>query len=148
MHKHNIIKIIAGGTTADMEALRDVFDDLICDLKADNPELYKEAELRIHRIAYGTHLGEFLAKSWVSHMENKDGTVGQHWSWEETEQVRSQYAKDIDPSDWYAVLNMMYSDYYNPKLGTSDYIQLAIDWLRDKDVPDGKTLRYYYCVVC
>ena len=43
MHKHNIIKIIAGGTTADMEALRDVFDDLICDLKVDNPELYKEA---------------------------------------------------------------------------------------------------------
>lgn len=144
MHKHNIIKIIEKGSTADMEALRDVIDDLICDLKADNPDLYKEAELRIHRIAYGAHLGEYLAKQWVSHMDNKDGSVGAHWSWEQT----SQYAKDYDKSDWYAVLNMMYSDYYNPKFDTADYVQLANDWLRDKDVPDGKTLRYYYCVVC
>lgn len=28
------------------------------------------------------------------------------------------------------------------------YVELAKDWISDKDVGDGKTLKYYMCVVC
>ena len=42
---------------------------------------------------------------------------------------------------------MMYSDYYNQKFDTNKYIELAKDWLNDKDVGDGKTLKYYMLVV-
>lgn len=53
----------------------------------------------------------------------------------------------LDKSDFYAVLNMVYSDYYNPRFDTNTYVQLAIDWLNDKDVGGNKTLKYYMKVV-
>ena len=76
-------------------------------------------------------------------MENKDGTKGQHWSVDQT----SQYAGEFNKWDWYAVMNMMYSDYYNQKFDTNTYVELAKDWLNDKDVGYGKTLKYYMLVV-
>ena len=77
-------------------------------------------------------------------MQNKDGTTGEHWSYEQTSPLAEQY----DKWDFYAVLNMIYSDYYNPRFDTNTYISLAKDWLNDKDVGSGKTLRYYMYVVC
>lgn len=51
-------------------------------------------------------------------------------------------------ADFYAALNMVYSDYYNPKFDTSIYVELAKDWLNDKDIDGAKLLKYYYFVVC
>lgn len=59
----------------------------------------------------------------------------------------NQYAGRHNPADFFAVLNMMYSDYYNPSFDTSTYVKLAEDWLNDPDVGPGKTLKYYYYVV-
>lgn len=53
----------------------------------------------------------------------------------------------LDKSDFYAIANMVYSDYYNPRFDTNTYVQLAIDWLDDKDVGGNKTLKYYMKVV-
>lgn len=53
----------------------------------------------------------------------------------------------LDKSDFYAIANMVYSDYYNPRFDTNTYVQLAIDWLDDKDVGGDKTLKYYMKVV-
>lgn len=44
-------------------------------------------------------------------------------------------------------MNMVYSDYYNSKLGTVEYAELAKDWLCDEDIPGNKLLKYYYFVV-
>lgn len=54
----------------------------------------------------------------------------------------------MELADLYAVLNMVYSDFYNPKFDTSIYIELAKDWLKDKDIEGSKLLKYYYFVVC
>lgn len=143
MHKYLIEKIISEGSPAQMRELKEVMIESIC--KLDEKD-YKETELELHEIVYGEHLGEYLAKKWVSSMENKDGTKGGHWTVEQTESVRRQYAPKMDSNDWYAVLNMMYSDYYNPKFDTSDYIELAKDWLNDKDIGEEKTLKYYYYI--
>jgi hypothetical protein len=77
-------------------------------------------------------------------MENKDGSKGEHWTIEQT----SQFAGKHDKNDWYAVQNMTFSDFYNPKFDTNTYVELANDWIDDEDVGEGKTLKYYMYVVC
>lgn len=143
MYKHLIKKIIENGKHTDMEYLEYLLDDFVHELKAENYTKYKSLELDLYKMAYGEHLNEELALEWVSEMENKDGTRGQHWSVDQT----SQYAGEFNKWDWYAVMNMMYSDYYNQKFDTNTYIELAKDWLKDKDVGDSKTLKYYMLVV-
>ena len=76
-------------------------------------------------------------------MENKDGTTGEHWSMEQT----SSLAGNFNKADFYAVLNMMYSDYFNERFDTNVYVTLAKDWLDDPDVGECKTLKYYMFVV-
>lgn len=147
MIKHDIRHIIEYGKKDDMEALEDLFNEVVEDLREDDKDKYCEIAYKIHKIAYDGHLGEELAKKWVSCMENKDGTKGGHWTWEETENVRQQYAPHLDKSDFFAIANMVYSDYYNPRFDTNTYVQLAIDWLDDKDVGGNKTLKYYMKVV-
>ena len=38
--------------------------------------------------------------------------------------------------------------YYNAKFDISTYVDLAKDWLGDKDVDKDKLVNYYYYVVC
>ena len=147
MHRYNIDYIIEHGTSEEMEEMKEVLEDAICDLKAVDYAQYKRVEYKLHCIAHHGHLGEKAAKCWTSKMKNKDGTHGAHWSWEQTEAVRKEKNLPFDSSDWYAVLNMVYSDYYNPKFDTATYVEIAKDWIKDDDVGEKKTLKYYYFVV-
>jgi hypothetical protein len=147
VHKKNIQHIIDHGTPEQMEEMKEVLEDAVCELKTIDYHTYLTIEYRLHCIAHHGHLGEEAAKCWVSKMKNKDGTQGAHWTWEQTEQVRKDKAQHIDASDWYAVLNMMYSDYYNSKFDAATYIDMAKDWIMDSDVGAKKTLQYYYFVV-
>ena len=147
MHKENIEYIIEHGTPAQMEEMREVLEDAITSLKTIDQMRYLNAEYRLHCIAHHGHLGEHAAKCWVGKMRNKDGTSGGHWTWDQTEQVRKERASAYEASDWYAVLNMMYSDYYSAKYDTLAYVEMAKDWLADSDVGEKKTLKYYYFVV-
>lgn len=140
----NLRKIIDGRQIEHMERLADLFDDMLADLKEKSPVRYKEVRYSIACMANDGHLPEDMAKEWVSSMRNKDGTVGPHWAFD---QARA-YAGNHDKYEFFAVLNMMYSDYFNPKFDTSTYVQLANDWLGDKDVSGGKTLKYYIFVAC
>lgn len=143
MHIELIDKIIQNGNDEDMECLRKILIELISDLKYTDYDKYKKIELKLYKRVYGEHLNEELAKSWVASMENKDGTKGEHWSLEQT----NQYAENYNRYDFYAIANMMRSDYYNPKLEEATYLQMAKDWLNDKDVGDCKTLKYYMYIV-
>lgn len=143
MVKKMLNTIIKNGKDEDMEALGDIFMEMAHHLKACDYARFKDLKHKMYTIAYGEHLTEDLAKAWVSEMENKDGTHGEHWTMEQT----NQYAENYNKADWYAVMNMMFSDYYNPDFNAETYIKLAKDWIGDKDVADGKTLRYYMYVV-
>lgn len=143
MHKKLIKEIVKKGNSEDMEYLEEVLDDLICDLKDTNYMWYKNIEMNMYNRVYGEHLNEELARKWVSSMENKDGTKGQHWDINQTSSLAGRH----NIYDWYAVLNMVYSDYYNPNFDTKTYIEMANDWIDDKDVGDGKALKYYFYVV-
>jgi hypothetical protein len=144
MHIKKMIEhIVNHGKPEDMHCLSEILTDLIYDLKHTDHSYYHAIEYKLHKMAYGEHLTEDMAHKWVDNMQNKDGTKGPHWTMDQT----SQYAGRHNHADFYAVLNMMYSDYYNPSFDTSTYVKLAEDWLDDPDVGSGKTLKYYYYVV-
>ncbi len=100
-------------------------------------------------------LDEETAKKWVSNMKNVDGTKGQHFSMEQTEQLMNQYNIDCSIEDFYAALNMVYSDYREvAKKFNADkpefYVCMARAFLDDPDIPgDGaeKLSKYYEYIV-
>lgn len=144
MHiKHMIKEIVEHSKPEDMECLAEMLTDLIYDLKHTDQGYYSALEYKLHKMAYGEHLTPEMAHKWTEHMQNKDGSKSPHWTMEQT----NQYAGRHNHCDFFAVLNMMYSDYYKPKFDTNDYVELANDWLNDIDVPEGKTLKYYMRVV-
>lgn len=145
MHKVLIPKIVENGKPEDMKCLEHIMIEMVDRLKLVDHDMYKRVEHKLYKMVYGEHLNKELAEKWVSDMKNKDGTVGGHWTYEQTMQY---YPGSIDKNDWYAVMNMIYSDHFNSRFELSTYVELAKDWFADKDVDDGKTLNYYLHVVC
>ena len=137
MHRDSIAHI------SDINSLRECLASAVDKIKVLDPDTYTDMEIRLYRKAFGDHVSENMAHKWVDSMHNKDGSHGPHWSKSQTD----AYAGTFDKNDWYVVLNMMYSDYYNPKFDTMTYVDLAKDWLNDKDISDGKLLKYYMYVV-
>ena len=97
------------------------------------------------------HLSKADAESWVSRMKNSDGTVGAHWTFEQTQDVAKQRNITCDPNDFWAVMNMMYSDYCQvAKRQSVDtpgfYADMAKAFLEDADAADGKAYLYWDCI--
>ena len=146
MHREHIKHIIEHGTTSQMVELRDVIVNIVDYLKCNDYDEYLCTEYEINKIAHNGHIGEDVAKCWVSKMQNKDGTKGEHWSIEQVANVIKEKGIKYELTDFYTVLNMMYSDYYNSRFDTATYIDLAKDWLEDNDIEGCKLLKYYYFV--
>ena len=144
MHRKLIKAIVVKENHVDMQELECIVIDMMDEIKKKDKDLYKRIEYKLYKLVYGEHLNEELAYEWVNEMQNKDGTIGEHWGKSQTDQYVGKY----NEWDWYVAMNMMYSDYYNPKFDTNTYIELAKDYLNDKDVGEGKLLRYYMYVVC
>lgn len=92
------------------------------------------------------------ADEWTEKMKNADGSTGRHWTFEQTEQVRKQHGYDCDPNEFYAALNMIYSDYYKIgkdfNLNSVDfYAAMAHAFLDDEDAGENKLAKYYECIV-
>lgn len=51
-------------------------------------------------------------------------------------------------SDALMVLNMERSDYFKANEAPQYYVDLAFDFLDDKDAPEGKAKRYYVAMHC
>lgn len=97
------------------------------------------------------HLSKADAESWVSRMKNSDGTKGCHWTLEQTQDVAKQRNITCDPNDFWAVMNMMYSDYCQvAKRQSVDtpgfYADMAKAFLEDADAADGKAYLYWDCI--
>ena len=92
---------------------------------------------------------ERTAREWVSKMENEDGTRGPHWTMDQTTKVMEQRGIKEDPVKFYAVLNMMYSDFCEvaKKVNANSmdfYAEMAKAFLKDKDVGAQDKLAAYY----
>lgn len=124
--------------------------------KSDMRKMYMELDVAIN----GWELDKETAEHYVAKMENKDGTYGQHWTYEQVENYAK--SKNIDLSkyefsmcDLYWAMNMVYSDNYgivekmttDVSKTTDFYAELALNFLDDDDAPRlGKAKRYIYAM--
>lgn len=103
-------------------------------------------------MAANAEFTEEIAREWVSHMENVDGTMGAHWSLDETTTVRDKIGmKRICKYEFWAVMNSLYSDYGKTlaKINATPeiYGELARDWIEDDDAVKAKAAAYFRYVV-
>ena len=93
-----------------------------------------------------------MAMEWASQMENADGSKGPHWTMDQVKTVMAQHKVQCDPYEFFAALNMVYSDYSavakKMNVNTMDfYVCMAKAFLDDKDAGEDKLARYYEYVV-
>lgn len=93
-------------------------------------------------------LTEEETQEWNAMMQNEDGTIGGHWTVEETESVGNP---GIEEHLWNVAMNMIYSDYYGvaEKYGVATaefFADMAKAFLYDKDAPaPEEKLKEYFC---
>lgn len=119
-------------------------NDFLEEMRALHPDKVHHFLKGFENLLLYPPLTEQKANEVVSKMVNKDGTRGGHWSMSQVKEVIRTHPelKEFDCYDFFVALNMMYSDYYNPKFTTEDYIQLAEDFIGDEDAPKNKVIRY------
>lgn len=95
-------------------------------------------------------LDKQTAEEWVENMENSDGTKGEHWSLEKTEELRQQKGIQCDPVEFWAAMNAAYSDLgkmaRKHNLGIDfwvDYVKAF--WFEDADAGPNKLAMYHEC---
>lgn len=93
-----------------------------------------------------------MAEEWTGKMKNEDGSKGPHWTMDQTKQMMKQKDIDCDETEFYAVLNAMYSDFSGvaQKHGVHKqdfYLDLAKAFLEDKDAVKDKAAAYYLYIV-
>ena len=87
------------------------------------------------------------AREWVSHMDPPG-----KWTMEQTTVVMHQYGYHYKPCVFYAVMNMLWSDYGKTVskhgLDRADFwAELAHDFIEDPDAEDMKVGRYWRDIV-
>lgn len=112
----------------------------------------KHETAHVEHAAHPAHLTLEDAKRWTSKMQNADGTKGCHWTLEQTQDVAKQRNINCDPNDFWAAMNMMYSDYCTVARSYSAdnqnfYADMAAAFLRDKDAVPGKIVKYLEVIV-
>ena len=140
MHK----KILEAATP---EQIKEFVRDTLSMLKATDKDLYDKLEMDLYKEVYGCHFNDWLLECALDKMQNEDGTMGGHWTLEQTNSVAKQNGilfTNFNEYDWNYVMNMMYSDYYGVVSNeVSSYVKLAKKFLMDKDAPSGKAYHYY-----
>ena len=136
-----IEKIVDNGKIEDMETLSDLLEDTMEIIKDYDEKCYKDFEMKLYEMAYGNHLNKSMAQDIV----NKMRPYGQRWSYEESRNLQEQRGiKDIDPIEFFVVMNSAYNDYkdlFNEDL--ESYMRFTIDFIKDEDAKQDKVFIYY-----
>lgn len=144
MIKHYMDKIIEKGKQEDMEELGEIFRDMYEHIEECDPEEAHDIKTKMYEMACGKVITEEMAHEWVNSML----PYHEHWDKETTESVRNERGIEVEPTEWYVVLNMMYNDYFKAiQDDTETYIKLAIQWLKDEDAVKDKLYEYKKYIV-
>ena len=106
-------------------------------------------------MAYSDWLAPFdrrMAMEWTQGMENADGTKGPHWTMEQTTDAMKKHGVSLDPVEFWAVMNSLYSDYCealkkNNASTMETYVCLAKAWIEDDDAVKDKAAAYFTYIV-
>jgi hypothetical protein len=133
------------------EGMEEIAEEIFEQLKEKDECKYWKMYFKIHEITEGKKLNEEMATSWVHSMK----PYGEHWTKEQTDSVMEGQGFSIDELDFYAAMNMVYSDYYKAietdqmteeeKLNA--YIKLAYYFIKDEDFGENKMYEYYKTII-
>lgn len=125
-----------------MEHLTDKIDWFVCKVIEKDKELAEHFIMKVD-LLLNPHFTKETAEYVVKRFENKDGSKGGHWSYEQTTSVLKSKDYDFNEADWYYVLNKEWSDHYKSGRSDETYIELAVDFFDDPDAPECKAKKYY-----
>ncbi len=139
------------------EALEACMAEPVCSRSVGSCTMLMDALCKADKITMESEASTFTeddARRWTEHMENDDGSMGAHWTLEQTTAVANSIGVHVDPWIWFAALNMEYSDNFEvaQKYGLDRpeyYADLAKAFLFDKDGggPEAKIAGYYHGIV-
>lgn len=131
-------------TEEQKEHIWEVMEEMADAFKKSYPKTYKKYADKLHDILCDHGLTEEEAKLAASKLQNKDGSYGAHWNEETIRKVVDTYPELAKCPFWtvYYVMNMIYSDYYDPTFSTATYVKLALSFMHDKDAPEDKVEKY------
>ena len=139
------------------EALEACMAEPVCSRSVGSCTMLMDALCKADKITMEPEASTFTeddARRWTEHMENDDGSMGAHWTLEQTTAVANSIGVHVDPWIWVAALNMEYSDNFEvaQKYGLDRpeyYADLAKAFLFDKDGggPETKIAGYYHGIV-
>lgn len=108
-------------------------------------------------VCHSKPLSDHEISEWNAHMVNEDGSVGGHWTIQQTSDIAKNVGvvmEHITPEMWNVAMNMVYSDYSGvaTKSGCSKpdfYGEMAKAFLFDRDGggPAEKLANYYHAIV-
>lgn len=140
-----IEKIVENGKVEDMEELSDMLETTMEILKDYDKDCYKDLEMKLYKMAYGSHLNKKMAEKIVDKMR----PYGMRWSLEEIKNMlRQRGLNNIDEIEFFTVINSAYNDYkdlFNED--TESYVRFAIDFIEDEDAKQGKVFKYFTQIV-
>ena len=103
------------------------------------------------------HMTREMAEEWVDRLEGSDPAKphGGKWSAEQIKPVAQKYGIPTEGErfwEFYAVMNMLYSDYYGVAkkynaLNADFFADMAMAFISDKDAVENKVAAYYEAVV-
>ena len=138
-------------------ALEACMAEPVCSRSVGSCTMLMDALCKADKITMESESSTFTdddARRWTEHMENDDGSMGAHWTLEQTTAVANSIGVHVDPWIWFAALNMEYSDNFDvaQKYGLDRpeyYADLAKAFLFDKDGggPEAKIAGYYHGIV-
>lgn len=138
MIKKYIEKIVENGKQEDMEKLSDMLAEIIYKIKESHHDLYEKYKLCLYKMAYGEIISDEMREEIVER-------IGEHWTLEETEQVKKDYGyNDIPANEFNVVMNMAYSDYKDVFEDNLDlYAKFSKAFIQDDDAKKGKVFIYF-----
>jgi len=136
-----IEKIVDNGRIEDMEELSDMLEDAMEVIERYDRECYKEMEIKLYKMAYGSHLNKAMAEEIV----NKMRPYNERWKYDEVKRIQEERGlNNISTPDFYSTMNMAYNDYYNIfDEDIESYIRFTIDFIEDEDAKEGKVFLYF-----
>jgi hypothetical protein len=143
--KEYIEKIIQKNKKEDMENLSDMLEDLIYKMKEYDEECYHKYKMKLYGMANDYKFDKDYAIELVSDMR----PIGEMWSIDTTNKVKSQYGITASDYDFYIVLNSLAND-YGKIIDTEDvetYVKMANAFINDVDAKKNKVWRYYTTIV-
>lgn len=135
---------MVNGTEEQNDQAIEVLSEIMHEIQKKYPAYYKKYDDKLEKIYHHDALTEQEAIEYVAHMRNKDGSIGAHWTMQQTTDYMKSHAgfEMLNPNCFYVAMNMMYSDYYISTYAVDRYAEMAKDFLLDADAPKDKLKRY------